>query len=98
MAMRCFGRARLAAIGARPLLLICFRAVDLFGADLFGADLAATVRAADFFFAAALLVMALLVATFLVAAPETGALLDFFLAMRALPPFPVGKTSTICES
>src|ERR1700737_426119 len=51
MAMRCFGRARLAGACARPfalrsLALIVFRAVDLV------ADLAAALRAGDFFCAA----------------------------------------------
>src|ERR1700681_4834166 len=47
MAMRCFGRARLAGAGARPLALSFFRAVGL------AAVLLATVlRGGDFFCAA----------------------------------------------
>jgi hypothetical protein len=46
MAIRCFGRARLAGAGARALVLSFFRAADL------AAVLLAVFRAGDFFCAA----------------------------------------------
>src|ERR1700712_3950213 len=77
MAMRCFGRARLAGVGARPLLASFFRADDLTAAltaFVLAALALAALRAGVFFCEVGRL-----------AGRDDDFLVGFFLAINVLP-------------